>query len=230
MVKEGDRNEELRLSLRSLGNVPHGTVWVAGFKPRWVTNVEYLPTRQTRVKYVNSTQNLLTACAHPDLSDRFIFMNDDFFILRRMNEIPALHRGSASAVVEDYERRFGKRGTGLYRQGMAASVRLLHRWGIANPLSYELHVPMMMHKEGVIEVVKRAHADDRTIPALHKRTLYGNYFDVGGRRANDIKVTDTDRTWQPNQRFVSCGDQAFLNGAIGKRLRDKFPDPSPYEA
>ena len=39
-VRPGDRNDELRYSLRSLANLPHDRVWIVGHTPPWVTGIE----------------------------------------------------------------------------------------------------------------------------------------------------------------------------------------------
>jgi hypothetical protein len=56
VVREGDRNNELRHSLRSVvANVPHRLVWIAGYKPGWVSDlVGYIPMAQRGTKWQNS--------------------------------------------------------------------------------------------------------------------------------------------------------------------------------
>lgn len=230
VVREGDDNEELRYSLRSLRNVPHGQVWIVGYCPSFVKNVNVVPSPQHWSKYVNSTRNVLAACKHPDVSDRFLLFNDDFFILRRVDEWPVFHRGPVADVVADYYRRFGPlKWNDHYRRGMEQTAAILERWGFADPLSYELHAPMAIQKDLMVEAVMRAVEEDSSIVALHKRTLFGNYARVGGRATQDHKMSGMERTWGDNQLFVSTEDSAFRRGAVGRRLRARFPEPSPYE-
>lgn len=222
-------NEELRYSLRSLRHIPHGTVWIAGYKPKWVVNVEYLPLRQDKTKYQNSTANLLAACTHPDVADRFVYMNDDFFILRPMKTVPYLHLGSVKDRVDYYDRKYGhrRRGVGRYRDGMVQTSKLLESWGHRTILSYEAHTPMLLEKHKMTEAVNRATRAARIV-ALHKRTLYGNLYQVGGREIRDVKVLTSAHSWGPGQTFVSSSAQSW-SGKLGRRLREMFRDPSPYE-
>jgi hypothetical protein len=44
VVRPGNRNEELRYSLRSIAaHLPHRRVWLAGFCPSWVRNISFIP-------------------------------------------------------------------------------------------------------------------------------------------------------------------------------------------
>lgn len=228
VVKEADTNEELRYSLRSLQNLPHGQVWIVGHKPQWVTGVEHLPTRQSATKYENSTANLLTACAHGDVSDSFVYMNDDFFILTRLEEVPVLHRGPVEKVLGHYAGK-GKQGS-KYVRGMAETADVLKQWGHDDPISYELHLPMTISKQGMLDAVRRLGKERRTITALHKRTLYGNVAGLGGRQTADCKIFNGGQKLFPGWQFVSTTDRTFTMGLIGRQLRKKFPNPSPYEA
>ena len=230
LVRPGDDNQELRYSLRSLRNLPHNRVWVAGYKPSWVTNVGYVESPQHWSKYVNSTKNLLAACDHPAISGRFALFNDDFFVLQPVCEVPTLHRGPVADVVADYNRRHGPtKMSDHYRQGMVSTARILERWGCEKPLSYELHVPMVVEGAVMAEAVRKAIEMDRRIVALHKRTLYGNVAGIGGEQSADVKILGRDRMWPEGSTFVSTEDESFRNGAVGEAIRSLFPDPSPYE-
>lgn len=95
-VRPGERNEELRYSLRSLQNMPHERVWLVGHKPAWVTGVEHIPNRSNGSSpQHNATSHLLAACdAVP--AERFVVFNDDFYVMEPIEHIPALHAGPLS--------------------------------------------------------------------------------------------------------------------------------------
>lgn len=230
VVKPGDTNETLRYSLRSIHqNMPHGTVWIAGYKPVWVTGVEYLPMRQDQTKYQNSTANLLTACTHPDVSDQFIYMNDDFFVVRPVRSVPNLHLGPIDGRITYYDQKYGHRptGPGRYRDGMVQTAAMLHRWGLTNLLSYEAHVPMVIEKTLMVDALRRAFKEAK-ITALHKRTLYGNLYQLGGKRIEDPKMLRQGQQWRPGEQFVSTLSASWV-GTAGKRIRTIFQTPSPFE-
>lgn len=221
-VRIGDANEQLRYALRSLeANLPHRRVVIAGNKPSWVQNVLHVPTRQGRSKYRNSTANLEAACQHPQVSDDFIFANDDFFVMHPLEQVLALHRGPAVAVEQYYESRsYGSR----YLRGLRATCDLLVQLGYPDPVSYELHVPMPMNKRQFLEVLEVG----RHIPVLHKRTLYGNLAELGGERLRDPKLIAKDARARDDWTFVSTMPASW-NGAAGAQIRQRFPSRSSYE-
>lgn len=228
-VREGDHNLELRYALRSLANVPHRRVWIAGHMPTWVRGVRCIPTRQNRSKYENSTGNLLAACRNPSVSESFVLWNDDIFLLRPVERIPVLHRGPVSEVIGYYESIASK----AYLRGMRTTVAILARLGHPDPLSYELHVPLPMTKSGFLYAYSAAHRQGMPpTRVLHKRTLYGNIARLGGELTRDVKVFRVEQRWEPSpeQLFLSTVDTLFRRHPAGAHVRDLFPDPGPYEA
>src|SRR5690606_31556781 len=175
VVRPGETNEELRYSLRSVAeHLPHRQVWLAGHCPRWARNVGHIPVEQAGTKYQNSTRNLRAAAEHPGVADVFLLMNDDFFVMKPVPRMPVLHRGPVDRV----EAYYASRARGLYLRGRRETRDLLASLGHHRPLSYELHVPMPMRKSRVLEVLDIG----RDLEVLHKRTLYGNLYGIGGRQ------------------------------------------------
>lgn len=213
VVRPGDDNEELRFSLRSLVNLPHGDVWIAGHKPPWVRNVNHVPTRQSGSKFDNSTANLSAAAA--EVSGRFVYMNDDFFITEPIPHVPMLHNGPVAD--QFYPRIYD------YGRGAHLTAALLASHGVPDPLSYELHVPMEMDSGKLLEALRVADG----VSPLHKRTLYGNLFDVGGDEVADPKAVEA-RGPLPTGPFLSTNKAAWA-GDAGRHIRRMFPNPSRFE-
>lgn len=220
VVKEDERNPELRHSLRSLANLPHGRVWIAGYKPSWVTDdVGVIPVRQRGTKWANSSRNMIAACEHPDVSAEFSYMNDDFFVMYPIPEVPVLNRGRAADVL-------GATPGSRYRRGGYATTEWLRRQGVADPLSYELHLPMTIHKDRMREVIDRGVAD--RVHPFHKRTAYGNLQQLGGDSVADCKIAD--RIAIPGYGpFSSTSPEAFAHGRAGELIRNRFSEPCRYE-
>lgn len=225
IVRHDPRNDPLRYSLRSVAtHVPHRTIWVAGYLPPWVTDVAHVDVPQTATKYRNSTRNLRVACAHPGISDRFLLMNDDFFVMAPVaGEVPMAHRGPLAEVVDRYRRRYGP--TRQYTRGMIATAELVARLGCEDPMSYELHMPMVIDKQRMAETIDYGAA----IPVLHKRTLYGNRWQVGGTETVDVKVRGDRDPWGPDWPYLSTDKGVFHHGRVGHHIRAVFPERSIYE-
>lgn len=223
VLRTGDGNEELRHSLRSLANLTRrGRVWAAGYRPRWAT-MDEIPVQQHRTTFENSTANLAAACASPDVSDRFVYMNDDIFVLHRLQKIPPLHRGTVRQFVAECRRIYGR--PGRYIMGLEATAELLRRRGVRDPICYEGHVPLVVDKRLMAEALRVG----RDLRVLHYRTLYGNMARLGGEEIGDWKIRDTHSVPDPSWLFTSTVDSVFARGAVGQWLRERFPNPGAYE-
>lgn len=226
VCQAAERNEPLRYSLRSLVNLPHARVWFVGYKPKWVYGVQYVPTRQKGPKHANTWRNWL-AMAGADLSDRFVLFNDDFFVTRPTTAIPALHQGTLA----DRMAWYGQHRLTAYRQRAEYTRRVLERAGRPGPYySYELHTPMLMDRAVLARAVGWLDSN-KTAPLelVSKRTFYGNWAQIGGEHALDIKVQKINqslpRTTLP---FLSTAPASW-GGAVGNWVRSHFNIPSEYE-
>lgn len=225
-MKDHDNNHEFRYSLRSLENLPHGKVFVVGYKPTWCTEdvleiekPDYLPQE---TKYIKSTMNLIAAMDDPRLSEDFVLMNDDFFIMEPIEYVPVLHRESLVKMIDWY---YKKHQNSPYTQGLLRVFKRLEVMGINDALSYELHVPMVFNKTKFREILEMS----MELEGFGKRTLYGNIHDIGGDYFADVKFTNQLRPIEPFMPFVSTDEGSFTYHPIGEHLRQKFQKPSKYE-
>lgn len=221
-------NEELRYSLRSLANLPHRRVWLVGYKPRWVTEVGYLPQYQRGSKHENTWGNWLAAARHDEISDRFILFNDDFYVTKPTG-VPTLHRGQVDEVAAYYRQWRAM----FYYQRAVHTAALMRRAGLEDGLqplvSYELHVPMVINRVDLLAAAAWLGTAKQRPGTIAKRTFYGNWASAGGTFANDVKVHAADHGL-PDGRlpFLSTSPQSW-RGLAGGWLRRTFTEPSPYE-
>lgn len=214
-VKPAEKNEELKYSLRSLKNLNHGQVFLAGYKPSWVGDfIQHIPTKQADGKYQNVYNNWLAALNDPRLSDDFILMNDDFFIMSPTTHIPPLRR---MKNINHYINLYTKLDPeSIYVKTMKQARDTLLSWGIKDISSYELHVPMLINKQKMIDLLKK-------VPQMgHIRTIYGNYYGIGGDRIHDVKVIRDDQNIPYSQQFLSTIDESFESSKIGRFIRKKL--------
>jgi hypothetical protein len=220
-VRRGNHNDELRYSLRSLVNVPHGRVILSGYIPNWVTNVTAIDREQEGSNWANARANIEAALA--EASDPFYLFNDDFYVMLPMDEIPVMHAGPLAEVIERYRRT---RHTGAYWRGMVATHLLLQEFGFSEPLGYELHMPLLIHHAPFLEALAMGNG----IEALALRTLYGNLANLQGQQKEDCKVMARAGVLDYDQwPFLSSNDDLSYS-PIGKYLSHIFHAPCTYES
>lgn len=215
LCKSG-RNEELRYSLRSLANLPHGDVWLVGGRPDWYRG-NYLPTPQAGTKRDITHRSTRFVCSSDEISDPFLYFNDDFYVMTSGGPVPPLHRGTIRGLVDSLIGEGYAPERSVWLRGMIETERILEGLGYASPLSYELHVPMLIGKAAMSEALDLG---------PHPRSIYGNIAGVGGRQIDDVKITSADDPI-PAGRWLSTNDATFYR--VERRLRTRFPNPSPWE-
>lgn len=224
-VREGDDNEELRYSLRSLKNLPHRKVHIVGYKPSWVTNVNHIDVTQDKGgKNLNTTHNMEVAAYDYNVTEDFILMNDDFFIMKPLSELPHYNRGDIQPIADYY-----KQYDSQYYQGMVDTREYMEELGLENLLSYELHVPMIFNKNNIIDMFTKYYQDSPPVAVLHKRTLYGCMFNYGGETIKDVNVYTHDGQFDKDSTFLSTQDSIWEDSKIGRFIRRQFPDKCEYE-
>lgn len=219
-------HNELKYALRSLdANVSGvGEVWLLGGKPRWAVGVNHVPHQQTGTKYQNVRRMLRHACLDPAVSDPFIWSNDDVFFLlpQRMSTLKMLHGGDACQYLLRMQARVGN---SQYVRGGCKTIQKLEIRGIANPLAWSLHTPIIIHKAAMLQAIELV--GDTSTP-YHLRTLYGNLAKLRGTQHTDVKIIGQalpHRNWM----YVSTSDGSFQSKPVGQHLRDRFKVPSRWE-
>jgi len=222
IVRPGNDNEELRYSLRSLSNLSFsGRVWFVGYVPSWVTGVLPIEGNRFDTKPRNVHDNVRQACLEPGVSETFILMNDDFFIVEPMVAVPNLHRGPLEKHI--YNMLYATD----WRASLVSALDWLKGRGIPDPLSYELHKPFEVDKAKMAEVLELSDGYTPDTPPQW-RTIYGNHWQIGGERSLDKKMTAMGE-WPPRARWVSTSDQGF-SGPRARRIMGYFPSASPWES
>lgn len=227
VVRPGEHNEELRYSLRSVEtNLPPCKVWIVGTVPSWVRNVGKIPIKPHPKKFPNQRQSLAAACADPDISDRFVLMNDDHFILEPLGErLPVFHDGPMRAYIEHLSDK-GMTRKNTWFQAICDTWSWLR---IEDALCYENHTPLTFDKQRLGDLIAR-YPQDRLFAAASSYPSTG----VGGmgRKSGNAKCK-TDDSFEAklalDMPYLSTNDDSFEHGKVGEYLRGMFPHPSRFE-
>lgn len=222
ICRNGD-NEELRYSIRSVvKNLKHDNLWVVGGRPNWYTG-KYIAVEQNARKYDNARNNLRAICLEDKISEDFILMNDDFFILKPMDSIEVWHGGS---LKEKCSRRKRFEPYSDYTRHLIKTHKDLSMNGYDDPLDYELHTPL--------PVTKTALAEALDMPGLW-RSIIGNKLSLGGIENKDIKLYSKDSPMYRDIEeiiktpYASTSERLFPL-MLKLILSSEFPDRSEYEA
>ena len=218
-VKDVACNEELRYSLRSVDiNMPHKRVWIFGGCP-----LNIIPDVRVRVDQVGKTKwdkvhNMYKmVCENKEITDNFIMFNDDFFVMQPTDHITPTYRCTLKEHIEILE----PRKPSAYSRLLRACRETL----TGEPLSYELHVPFIFNKKKLLTMLN-------TFPEQHcTRTMYGNIYNVGGEKSNDVKIFNTKPAFDyKNSQFLSTDDPIVnINNDIWRWLQKQFPKKSGFE-
>lgn len=175
VCRAGD-NEELRYSIRSVvKHFPTAKIWVVGHKPDWYSG-NFIPVADTDRKYENIRLCILAACQNKQVSKNFVLMNDDFFIVNEIKDIPILHGGSLIDKVDSYTII---NSSNPYTRLLNDTLKYLVR-NKQTIIDYDIHVPMPVNKAKMLKAAM--------IPNVCTRSLYGNTNKIGGEQTRDVKV------------------------------------------
>lgn len=230
LLKNSPTNEELTYSLRSLVNLPHDKVFLVGGCPTNIdkTKITHIPTLQGNNKFHNTTKSIQIVSHNESLSENFILMNDDFFILKPIRDLEKelnLCRGTIEEVEKDYLAKNNGQ-VNEYLTGMQQTRVYLQDIGFKYPLSYELHIPMVLNKKRVLDMFSMPYLD--SINILHWRSVYGNRFLKDSQIIQDVKVLKNYFYPLGSDKFLSSEDNSWPR--VKTYIAQIFKDKSIYES
>lgn len=225
----GSRNNdlELRYCLRSVERylTGYGDVFIIGRKPDWLKNVIHIPydegfAPQSYEKERNIFNKIMVACEDERVSNSFLFMNDDHFLLKkeRADRYPYYYDGYLmnKMTVTEYKNTVNN---------------TIARIG-AVPFYADVHCPIKYNKRSIKQLSKynwgarfgyciktlytHSHVEQRYMTPIGDLKIDEYY------PADQIKEKITNRPW------FSIGDKAF-NGEIATVLQELYPTKSKYE-
>lgn len=243
---------ELRYSLRSLArHAPWlGKVWIFGDRPAWITSdtglvehlahdsIAWLPGYKTPLR--NTFLMMLCAAIHPRLPAEFLWMCDDYILLRDFSPAAA----ARVRYIENLDDQTSNRGHGVYRDALWRTYDLLVSLGLPR-LNYETHVPMPLSKGRILAAANRFHSllsEDRFAGPLAQLAIFNHacaceQFEplllasensYAGFHYRPSLYADILRE-TANKTFLNFDDIAF-GPDMRRFLAERFPDPSPYES
>lgn len=214
--------QELRYSLRTLKNFPHGRVWFFGGEPAYLKpDVQKYIAQRGDTPWERVSFTLRQACAETELTDDFWLFNDDFFIMKPVTEYEPKYNGTLWQHIIEVEDRHGGHPS-AYTAQLRRTAKALQEADLPQ-LNYALHVPMLINKEKALKTLDRF----PFVPMF--RSLYGNMNHINGVDTEDVKIATINKEPDPEAELLSTSDNSWLAGKVGAFIRERFPDKSKYE-
>lgn len=224
------QHEELRYSLRSVGKHLSGVkgVHVIGVRPAWIQGVNFIEMNDSFIKNkdANIINKVIFACSQPEISNPFLFINDDHFLLQ-----------DCKARLFPYycaERLVGNSPNGKYRERVNNTRSLLEAEGL--PIkNYDVHTPIVIHRNHFLPVMAKYPWDTERGPGVVMKSLYGNNCPwIKGTIVRDRKfshkrpgpVEDLEKLLQGSPCFSVT---SRVSGVLWQLLGKLYPKPSRYE-
>ncbi|MBR0403099.1 glycosyltransferase family 2 protein [Candidatus Saccharibacteria bacterium] len=226
-VKDGPTNDELTYSLRSLEkNWHYKNVWFCGGCPANLKPDKHFKVNQNGASKWDRVRNMITEiCKNDEITENFWLFNDDFFILKPATEnMPPQYNSDLISYIERIEKKQG--ASDDYTERLRVTANTLNGLG-KTIFNYEVHKPMLVNRKKALEVL------DKFPDTPGFRSLYGNYWEIGGENKHDMKLkvlqyskmSDVENTWD----FLSTSDTSFHDGVAGDFIRKRFYQKSGFE-
>lgn len=210
--------DELRFSLRSLDNIPHRDVHIFGDKPDWVRNIIYHDFAQVEERWANVNKLLKCACYDQSVTDDFILMNDDFYIMSAIDDVPYYADETLmdryNEIAKEYENE------SLYQRGLKQASEALSE-AHKPTCNFELHIPIILNKKKLLPIVKKYPK------SCARRSLYCNIYGIKPVQHKDVKIYDPEARNLPTD-FLSSNDGKFT-GSLREVVESRFPNKCKYE-
>lgn len=248
----GSRNDnlELKYCLRSIEKhlKGAGNVFLVGECPEFVnkSSLIHIPFEESSdnkhrahniyskimagINYVNVKYGFVTIEEEilflvKQISDNFLFMNDDHFLLTdyQASEFPYYRRG----LIETH-----RQGNEAQRIQMENTVAVLKDNLINNPVDFDVHTPILYNKQAFIKLF----GAESFWPdyGYGIKSMYCNFNRIEGEEIEDLKFSepllkDTILEVLKGRQMFSTGDKVFRSGGMKEVLEELYSTKSKYE-
>jgi hypothetical protein len=213
-------NREIKYSLRSIERHLSGLgkVFLVGECPSFLTNVIHIPHKDSKnqVGDINILHKLKRACEHPDISDQFLCVHDDHYMLQdfEAENFPYFYSGT----LEQYAQ---KRASD--RHGKAANNTIKHLASQSKPTKmFDIHHPFLYDKKEFLNLVSGIDLAKQF--GYMVKSLYANSLRIEG-----VESSDSKSIYPPKDNRAVFSSHPRVTAPVAKFLLDMFPQPSNFE-
>jgi hypothetical protein len=222
------QDNELRYSLRSLEKfgLDVGKVFIIGEKPSFINEEAiHIPYRDV---YANKARNIMCkihwACRDTRVSQNFVLMNDDYFLLNpiKLSESKFYYKCDLerSIVIQQNE----------YQKYCAETLKILKERGLPHK-NFDVHLPVIYNKDKFFDVAAKYDCTGRYSYIV--KSIYCNTLKIEGILQDDCKISypyATQKIQQLNEkRSVFSIADGSLNNSMKAYIMNLYPTKSKYE-
>lgn len=224
------QNIELKYSLRSLEmharNI--GNVFLIGEKPKFLNYefVQHIHVRDNNLPERNIKNKIIAACELPQLSERFLFVNDDHFLLKEIDaaNYPYYFKKNMS-LLQGWQVR---PRTDEYAQSLKNTHDVLSERGLPGK-HFDIHYPIVYNKYLFPQIIQSYNWSRKYV----SKSLYSNSLNIEGIEATDLKLNRayplaTMMNMIADREIFSIGDYAF-GIDLHRLFQQLYPNKSKYE-
>lgn len=220
-------DNELRYTLRGIEKHLKGydKIYLVGNKPGWIQNVVHIHFREVHLcaQREKNICNKVLAAIDDGVSDEFMFINDDHFLLVDFTaeNLPFFHGGPVKEKLQEVN------PFNPYGKTIQNTIKLFGD----QFNNYDIHCPVIFRKNDFKKVMECV--DWEKPYGYLMKTIYCHTYNVQGRFLKDCKI-NKGLTWEEimhtinGRPFFSIGN-AGLNDDMKAVLNDLYPNPSNYE-
>lgn len=174
----------------------------------------------------NIIHKTLVACINPEISNPFLWMNNDYWILKETNavNIPPYSDGSILARIKELS------DSDSYRNRLKRTGQALEGAGL-NTFDFDLHCPFLIDKNLFLSCMRHFPWWEQKCTI---KSLYCNYAKLSNEyQKKDLKIkfggiiTDDFDKQVENEWILSC--RAGVFDKLSEWLNNKFPEKCSYE-
>jgi hypothetical protein len=219
-----DNHWELRMSLRSVEKYfDVCRIFVVGHKPDWLINAVHVDVQDSYLRNpdANIIQKVVAACGR-DVSDEFIRMSDDQYLLR-----PVDYRTMPTVSTNNHN----PTSRGAWHRRMKNTLNHLEKRGLST-INYESHCPQKINRLKYIETMMSfSYGEDI---GMCGNTLYYNSVSNTSVPSNNLvhispKTETLDSLLEISKKMTYININCSLNNAHKAFLSMMFPDKSCFE-
>ena len=219
-------NNEILFSLRSLQKYCTGyrDIHVIGHRPKFLKNIKHTQFIEGNIKAINILLKIKQACLNKDITEDFLFMNDDHFFCKEVdiNDIPYYFDQN-----EMYKILRERKQIDTYRRIIEDTISYF-----GSIVFFDTHKPMIINKAKFLNMCENINFKKFNNGLLVKSS-YCNYHNIKGVPCKDMVLREK-LTYNEiidilkNESIFAITDDA-INESLIKFFTTFYPVESQFE-